>query len=228
MTTSIDETLHQFWPFTDLDLITEFEFYLIVWGFHKTFVTGAACQQRTLTPPDNWSCPTWGLASVLMLRPISPELVLFPNIPRYFYFALNCNAKMIFCSLTDNSTQLSSLIKICYLSMLVGVAIVTTHLYSSAGDFGVYSNVQYVDSWSWWALQTAMRTEEILETSIVIVVASRSVQSKRDIFHHCLRCCRTKRKPRITRVSPISITVRPSSVVTQLSSDSFMAKSEMF
>ena len=34
-------------------------------------------QQRTLTPPDTWSCPTLGLASVLMLRPISLELVLF-------------------------------------------------------------------------------------------------------------------------------------------------------
>ena len=45
----------------------------------------------TLTPPDTWSCPTLGLASVLMLRPISHELVLFPyflvsNIPRYFCF----------------------------------------------------------------------------------------------------------------------------------------------
>ena len=33
----------------------------------------AASQQRTLTPPDTWSCPTFGLASVLMLRPISPR-----------------------------------------------------------------------------------------------------------------------------------------------------------
>ena len=51
----------------------------------------------TLTPPDTWPCPTLGLASVLMLRPISPELVLFPdfwisNIPRYFcfYIVLRC------------------------------------------------------------------------------------------------------------------------------------------
>ena len=63
-------------------------------GFHRTFSTGAACQQRTLTPPDTWSCPTLGLASVLMLRPISPELVLFldfwvSNIPRYFCFCLS-------------------------------------------------------------------------------------------------------------------------------------------
>ena len=70
-------------------------FYLIARGFHRTFATGAACQQRTLTPADTWSCPTLGLASVLMLRPISPELVLFldywvSNIPRYFCFCSSC------------------------------------------------------------------------------------------------------------------------------------------
>ena len=73
---------------SDLDLITEFAS-----GFHRTFATGAACQQRTLTPPDIWSFPTLGLASVLMLRPISPELVLCPdfwvsNIPRYLFLLL--------------------------------------------------------------------------------------------------------------------------------------------
>ena len=62
------------------------------WGFHRTFAADAACQQRTLTPLDTWSCPTLELASVLMSRLISPELVLFPdfwvsNIPRYFCFA---------------------------------------------------------------------------------------------------------------------------------------------
>ena len=60
-------------------------------GFHRESATGVACRQGTLTPPDTWSCPTLGLASVLMLRPISPELVLFldlwvSNIPRYFCF----------------------------------------------------------------------------------------------------------------------------------------------
>ena len=38
-----------------------------------------ACQKRTLTPPDTWSCPTLGLACVLMLRPISTEQVLFSD-----------------------------------------------------------------------------------------------------------------------------------------------------
>ena len=61
-------------------------------GFQRAFATGVACLQGTLTPPDTWSCPTLGLACVLMSRPISPELVLSPdlwisNTPRYFSFA---------------------------------------------------------------------------------------------------------------------------------------------
>ena len=61
-------------------------------GFHRASATGVACRQGTLTPPDTWSCPTLGLAWVLMSRPISPEFVLSPdlwisNTPRYFSFA---------------------------------------------------------------------------------------------------------------------------------------------
>ena len=82
------------WPLLIWTLLPNMTFYLIVQGFHRTYATGAACQQRTLTPPDTWSCPTLGLACVLMSRPISPELVLSPdfwisNIPRYFSFALS-------------------------------------------------------------------------------------------------------------------------------------------
>ena len=83
-----------FWPLLIWTLLPNLTFYLIVQGFHRTYATGAACQQRTLTPPDTWSCPTLGLACVLMSRPISPELVLSPdlwisNTPRYFYFAFS-------------------------------------------------------------------------------------------------------------------------------------------
>ena len=92
VTPSIDRTLHQFWPLPIWTLLPNLTFYLIVQGFHRTYATGAACQQRTLTPPDTWSCPTLGLACVLMSRPIFPELVLSPdlliwNTPRYFSFA---------------------------------------------------------------------------------------------------------------------------------------------
>ena len=83
-----------FWPLLILTLLPNSTCYLIVQSFHRTYATGATCQQRTLTPPDTWSCPTLGLACVLTSRPISPELVLSPdfwisNTPRYFSFACN-------------------------------------------------------------------------------------------------------------------------------------------
>ena len=96
--TIYSDTLH-WWDITQIfdtyliwTLLPNLTFYLIVWGFHRTFAMDAACQQRTLTPPETWSCPTLGLACVSMSRPISPVLGLFPdfwvsNIPRCFCFA---------------------------------------------------------------------------------------------------------------------------------------------
>ena len=73
-------------------LLPNLTFYLIARSFHRTFATGATCQQRTLTPPDTWSCPTLGLASVLVLRPISHEFVLFPD----FKFRTSLNSSVFF------------------------------------------------------------------------------------------------------------------------------------
>ena len=50
-----------FWPLLIWTLLLNLTFYLSVQGFHRTYATGAACQQRTLTPPDTWSCPVWDL-----------------------------------------------------------------------------------------------------------------------------------------------------------------------
>ena len=79
------------WPFPWFDFLN---FTLLNIGFQRASATGVACWQGTLTPPDTWSCPAFGLACVLMSRPVSPELVLSPdfwisNTPRYFSFALN-------------------------------------------------------------------------------------------------------------------------------------------
>ena len=38
-----------------------------------------AIKQRTLTPPDTLSCPTLGLSFALMLRPFTPEIVMFSD-----------------------------------------------------------------------------------------------------------------------------------------------------
>ena len=52
----------------------------ILGGFHRTLAMGATSRQKTVIPPVTWSCPTLGLARALMLWPISPKLVLCPNI----------------------------------------------------------------------------------------------------------------------------------------------------
>ena len=92
VTPCTDQALQQFLPYYWSWPYCWIWFYLIMRSFHKTFATIAACQQRMLTSPDTWSCHILGLASVLMLRPISPELALFPdlwvsNIPRCFFFS---------------------------------------------------------------------------------------------------------------------------------------------
>ena len=50
------------WPYTMTtpywsDFIPNSTFYRILSGFHRTFSTGVACRQGTLTPPDTWSRP---------------------------------------------------------------------------------------------------------------------------------------------------------------------------
>ena len=47
---------YQIWPFNRF-----WRYYLIPGNFYRTFATGAASQQRTLTSPDTWSCPIWDL-----------------------------------------------------------------------------------------------------------------------------------------------------------------------
>ena len=100
MTPSIDKTLHQFLTLLLIStLLPNLTFYLIVRGYHRTFATGAACQHMRLTPPDTLSCPTLGLACVLMLIPFLPGLVLFlefeligvlRHIQRYFSHVCDC------------------------------------------------------------------------------------------------------------------------------------------
>ena len=39
------------------DFVPNSTFYRILSGLHRTFATGVACRQGTLTPPDTWSGP---------------------------------------------------------------------------------------------------------------------------------------------------------------------------
>ena len=61
------------WPYTMKtlywsDFVPNSNFYRILIGFHRTFSTGVACRQGTLTPPDTWS------------RPFGTYIYSFPNL----------------------------------------------------------------------------------------------------------------------------------------------------
>ena len=62
VTPSIDQTLHLFLTMLLIwTLLLNLTVYLIARGSHWTFAMGTACQQRTLTHPDTWSCPIYDL-----------------------------------------------------------------------------------------------------------------------------------------------------------------------
>ena len=71
------------WPYTMTtpywsDCVPNSTFYRILRGFHRTFATGVACRQGTLTPPDTCPVPL-GLAYVLLVETNS-----FPNLSLFF------------------------------------------------------------------------------------------------------------------------------------------------
>ena len=70
----IDQTLYQ-----SLTFLPNSTFYWLMRGFHRTYATGVACWQGTLTPPDTRSCLIWDLFMFYLLRPI-----LFSNLSLFF------------------------------------------------------------------------------------------------------------------------------------------------
>ena len=55
-------------------------------------------------------------------------------------------------------------------------------IYASAGVFGVYSNVKFVDAWSWWTMQTCFRVSEVSSGILVFTVSAKrkSLKKKTD------------------------------------------------
>ena len=107
MTLSIYQALHQFLTLLHVLILIllpnlTFFFNQIAIGFHRTFATDGMPTEK-LTPPDTWSCPTLGLANVLMLRPISPELVFVLGLlsfdhPSVLLFCfIHCTRNWLFC-----------------------------------------------------------------------------------------------------------------------------------
>ena len=73
------------WPYTMTipywsDFVPNLTFYRFLGGFHRTYATGVACRQGTLTPSDTWSHPfgTW-ICSTRWDQSFSEPVVIFPD-----------------------------------------------------------------------------------------------------------------------------------------------------
>lgn len=57
---------------------------------------------------------------------------------------------------------------------MISFSIIVTHVYLAASDFGIYSDVIYVDAWDWWIVQSFLRLEELSSACLILVVAFRT------------------------------------------------------
>ena len=73
-------TLHRsyFTVYQSVTCLPNSTFYWLMRGFHRTCVTGVACWQGTLTPPDTWSRPIGTLYVLLVeTNPFLELVVIF-------------------------------------------------------------------------------------------------------------------------------------------------------
>ena len=53
------------------------------------------------------------------------------------------------------------------------------YMYASASAFGVYSDVKFVDAWSWWIVQTCFRVSEVSSGILVFTVSAKRKSLKK-------------------------------------------------
>ena len=73
----------------------------------------------------------------------------------------------------DESKKILRLSKAAAVASAISLVICATHIYDASSEFGIYSVVEYVDAWHWWALQTIKRLEEVFACMLVLVIAFR-------------------------------------------------------
>ncbi|OWF39638.1 hypothetical protein KP79_PYT13563 [Mizuhopecten yessoensis] len=116
----------------------------------------------------------------------------------------------------DDSDTIQQLVSLSFVSSAASALIGVTQIYSAVSVFGIYSNAVYVDSWSWWSLQSLMRVEEIIPVFIILKLASRSVRgSYLSKIRKCIPCeVFKKRLGSKARITPIN--VKPVSEMTSV------------
>ena len=88
----------------------------------------------------------------------------------------NIKANVRWKSSVDNSMRrLQYLIVACAVSC---ISICALTVYSAAGVFGIYSDVEYVEAWPWWTFQTLNRLLEVTICIVVLLMNTKTTKRK--------------------------------------------------
>ncbi|XP_078350821.1 uncharacterized protein LOC144635605 [Oculina patagonica] len=86
--------------------------------------------------------------------------------------------KQLFSHKNPKETADKIYIYLIYASGVANYILCAIIVYSAFGVFGVYSNVQYVDAWPWWAFQTLSRCSEIIACVLIFTVSAKRTRVK--------------------------------------------------
>lgn len=89
--------------------------------------------------------------------------------------------KQLFSHKKPKETADKIYIYLIYASGLANYFLCAIIVYSACGVFGVYSDVQFVDAWPWWALQTMSRFSEILACVLIFTVSAKRTRVKKAV-----------------------------------------------
>lgn len=84
--------------------------------------------------------------------------------------------KQLFSHKPNKDKQDKLYVWLIHASGIVNYFLVLTMIYTVFGVFGVYSDVEFVDAWSWWALQTVLRLSEVVTCILIFTVSAKRVR----------------------------------------------------
>lgn len=90
----------------------------------------------------------------------------------YFVLAFKLNRKL-FGHKDVKSKKDILYIHVIYASGINNLIICTLYSYSTFSEFGVYSDMKFVDAWSWWRLQTYLRVVEVVAAVLIFTVSAK-------------------------------------------------------
>lgn len=90
----------------------------------------------------------------------------------YFVLAFKLNRKL-FGHKDVKSRKDKLYIHVIYVSGINNLIISALFSYSAFSEFGVYSDMKFVDAWSWWRLQTYLRVVEVVAAVLIFTVSAK-------------------------------------------------------